>query len=269
LHDRPTSEIDERAQRRQTHVAGGISALAFSRTGLNVGFRRSSVDYNSDEVFRGVNLANELNATADSISFGADFELSPLTTLSVLGEQMQERFDFSPERDASSYRVGIGATLQPLALISGRASVGLRAFRPKSSLLRDFTGLTAAIAVGYSLPSETRLNLTVDRDLRYSFEQLMPYYISTGGRVAVTQRVFGGLDGQVFGGLERIAYEARLDAPPVSDNDRVRVLGAGIGFRVRDGARLALNFDHTRRSSPAEDREYSRGRLYTTLTYGF
>jgi hypothetical protein len=105
--------------------------------------------------------------------------------------------------------------------------------------------------------------------LRYSFEQLTPYYISTGGRLAITKRVVGNLDGQVFAGLERISYEARLDAPPVSESDRIRILGAGVGYRVGNGARLALNFDQMRRSSPAEDREYSRGRLYTTLTYGF
>jgi hypothetical protein len=144
----------------------------------------------------------------------------------------------------------------------------VRAYRPLSSLVREFTGLTAAVAVGYSLRSETRLNLTVDRDLRYSFEQLTPFYVSTGGRLTLTQRVIGSVDAQAFGGLERIAYEARLDAAVPSDRDRVRTLGGGIGYRVGDGARLALNFYHTVRSPPARYRHYARRRLYTTLSYG-
>jgi hypothetical protein len=267
-NDRPTAEIDERAHRQQTHVAGGLSVAPFSRTTLNVGYRRSNVDYADEERFRGVSLADELNGRADSITYGVDVELSPLTSVSLHGEQIQERFESSPERDADSYRAGITATLQPLALISGRASIGVRAYRPLSSLVREFTGLTAAVAVGYSLRSETRLNLTVDRDLRYSFEQLTPFYVSTGGRLTLTQRVIGSVDAQAFGGLERIAYEARLDAAVPSDRDRVRTLGGGIGYRVGDGARLALNFDHTERSSPARDRQYARRRLYTTLSYG-
>jgi hypothetical protein len=268
-HDRPTSEIDARAHRQQGNVGLGVTALAFSHTAVSVGYRHSGVDYAADEQFRGVNLADELNGHSDSITLGGDIELSSLTAVSVIGERVRDRFEFSPERDADSFRLGVTATLQPLALISGRATVGVRAFRPQSSLLREFTGLTAAIAVGYSFLSDTRISVAFDRDLRYSFEQLTPYYISTAGRVAVTKRMIGNLDGQVFAGAERIAYEARLDAPAISNRDSVRTYGAGIGYRVRDGGRLALNFDQTKRSSTANDREYSRGRIYTTLTYGF
>jgi Putative beta-barrel porin 2 len=268
-NDRPTAEIDERAHRRQDNLGGGLNVAVFSRTTLNVGYRRSSVEYASDEEFRGVSLADELNGHSDALTFGGDMELSPLTSIGVAGERLEERFDSSSERDADSYRVAGTVTLQPLALISGRASVGVRAFRPLSPVLRDFTGLVAGVAVGYSFPGEARLNVTFDRDLRYSFEQLTPYYISTAGRVTLTKRLFGNLDAQVFAGAEQIAYEARLDAPTVSDTDNVRTYGGGIGYRVGDGGRLALNFDGTERSSPAVDREYSRGRIYTTVTYGF
>ena len=270
-HERPTAEIDARAERQQTHTAFGATVAAFSRTALNVGYRHSTLAFADDETFRGVNLSDELNGRADSLTFGADMELTPLTTVSITGERLQERFDSSSERDANSYRVGVTATLQPLALISGRASVGVRAFRPLSPQVEEFTGLTAAIAIGYTLPKDTRLNVSIDRDLRYSFEQLTPYYISTGGRVSVTKRLMGSLDAQGFAGFERINYEARLDAPELADvgTDAVRLFGVGVGYRLGDGARLAINFDHTTRSSPSPDREYARGRVYTTLNYGF
>jgi hypothetical protein len=75
----------------------------------------------------------------------------------------------------------------------------------------------------------------------------------------------------VIMGFDRIAYEARLDEPQVVDNqtDRVRLAGGGIGVRLREDARLALNYDHTVRRSEVSTREYSRGRLYATLNYGF
>jgi hypothetical protein len=71
-------------------------------------------------------------------------------------------------------------------------------------------------------------------------------------------------------GWDRIAYEARLDADDVaSQRDRVRTVGAGVGVRVGDDARVGINFDYTVRSSPVASREYSRGRGLATMTYGF
>jgi hypothetical protein len=268
-HERPTSEIDTRAHRQQSHAEVGVRAALFSRTSFNVGYRHTGVEYAGDEMFRGVNLAESLNGGGDTLKFGGDMALTPLTTVSVDGERARDRFDLSPERDADSYRFGVTATMHPLALISGRASIGIRAFRPRSALVPDFTGLTAAIAVGYSLGDDARLNLTVDRDLRYSFEQITPYYISTGGRVTLIKQLLGRFDGQISAGAERIAYEAVLGVPVAADTDSVRIYGVGIGYRMTDGTRLAINFDHTTRSSAAPDREYARGRIYSSVTYGF
>ena len=67
------------------------------------------------------------------------------------------------------------------------------------------------------------------------------------------------------------ASRARLDEPqaPEDEADRVRLAGGGLGIRLREDARLALNYDNTERYSPVPSREYSRGRLYATLNYGF
>ena len=48
------------------------------------------------------------------------------------------------------------------------------------------------------------------------------------------------------------ASRARLDEPqaPEDETDRVRLAGGGIGIRLREDARLAINYDHTERSSP-------------------
>jgi hypothetical protein len=269
FNDRPGAEIDTRAHRRQSQVATGVTVAAFSRTSFNVGYRHTGVQFDGTEEFRGINLADELNRGSDSVTFGADMALTPLTTISVNGERLQERFDSAPERDANSYRFGLSAAMQPLALISGRASLGVRTFRPLSGVLPDFTGLAAAINVGYSLRDDLRLNVTLDRDLRYSFAQLTPYYVETGSRATVTKQVMGNVDVQGFVAFERLAYKARLDLNVDADTDRVRTIGGGVGYRLINGARLGLNVDHTARSSADSDRDYARLRLYSTLTYGF
>jgi len=268
-HDRPNAEIDARALRQQSTVGFGLAVAATSRTTFSAAYRRHTTDYADDERFRGVRLADELNADTDSITSGADFELSPLSTLSIHGEALRERFKLSPDRDADSLRYGATMLLNPLALISGRATLGVAAFRPLNPLEPEFTGLVAAIAVGYAFSDESRLGLTIDRDVRHSFVEETPYYVGTGIRGTYSQRLVRHLDGQLMAGWDRIAYEARLDANVGNQRDRVKTAGAGLGVRLGDEARVGINFDYTVRESPVASREYSRGRILATVTYGF
>ena len=104
-HDRPSPEIDTRALRTQTTLGTGLAVAAGGHTTLNVAYRREAGDFADDEVFRGVNLAEELNLRSHSLTFGAAFELTPLTTVSVHGEERRDRFTESPDRDANSHRL--------------------------------------------------------------------------------------------------------------------------------------------------------------------
>ena len=89
-------------------------------------------------------------------------------------------------------------------------------------------------------------------------------------RVTYGRRLIRNLDGEVMAGWDRIVYEARLDAPPTSgEHDRVATYGGGVAVRLSDQTRVGINFDYTTRSSPVDSREYSRGRLLATVTYGF
>jgi hypothetical protein len=270
-HDRPSPEIDTRAERTQTTLGTGVGFAAGSHTTINVAYRHEAGDFGDNELFRGVNLAEELNLRSHALTFGPSFELTPLTTLSVYGEERRDRFTSSPDRDANSHRYGVTASFNPLALISGQASVGFAAFRPLSALEPDFTGLTAAVSLAYAFKDTTRIAVSIDRDLRHSFIEQTPYYIGTGGRATFTQRLFRTIDGQATAGFDRIAYEARLDEPGVPGDlrDRVRLVGGGIGIRLGQDTRLAINYDHTARSSQVATREYSRGRLFATVNYGF
>jgi hypothetical protein len=270
-HDRPSPEIDARAKRTQVTVGTGLAYAAGSHTTVGVTYRGDGGSFDEDEEFRGVNLAEELNLRSHALTFTTAFELTPLTTVSAYAEERRDRFTRSPDRDANSHRYGGSVTFNPLALISGQATLGLAAFRPLSGLEPDFTGLTAAVALAYAYQDQSRVAVSFDRDLRHSFDEETPYYVGTGGRVTFTQRLFRSIDGQVMIGFDRIAYEARLDEPRPVDGqtDRVRLAGGGIGLRLREDARLALTYDHTVRRSDERAREYSRGRLYATLNYGF
>jgi len=270
-HDRPSPEIDARAERTQMTFGTGVGFAAGSHTTINAAYRHEGGDFGDDETFRGVNLAEELNLRSHSFTFGPSFEITPLTTISVYGEERRDRFTSSSDRDANSHRYGVTATFNPLALISGQASVGVAAFRPLSSLEPEFTGITAAVSLAYAFKDMTRIAVSVDRDLRHSFIEETPYYVGTGARGTFTQRLFRNIDGQGTVGFDRIAYEARLDEPQELGDlrDHVRLIGGGIGVRLGQETRLAINYDHTTRASQVATREYSRGRLFATLNYGF
>jgi hypothetical protein len=268
-HERPSAEIDVRAARVASHAGVGATIAAFSRTSFHLGYRHVRTSFGDDEVFRGARLAEELNAGSDLFLYGAEFVLSPLTTVAVHGETGRDRFEQALDRDSDSYRVGATATLDPQALISGRASVGVRAFRPLSAAVPDFTGITAAVDVAYAFGEDARLALSVHRDLRYSIERVTPYFISTAVRLTVTRRLIGETEAQAFGGIERLAYRAIEGVPDAAGaTDTARVFGGGIGYRLGEGSRLGVNVDVGTRTSPVSSREYARTRVYAVVTYG-
>jgi hypothetical protein len=268
-HDRPNAEIDARAHRQQYSYGGGVAFLLLSRTALSASYRRSSTSYDGDEFFAGVSLADALNVDSEATSASLDLELTPLTTMSVGAEWGDDRFELSPERNARMQRYGVTFTFQPSALVSGRAQVGYRSFQPESAALPEFNGLAAAVSLAYSFREETRVAVVFDRDVRYSYTDTTPYYVSTATRVTLTQRLFGPVDAQGVAGRERLEYEARLDAPEAARADRLTTIGGGLGYRLGNTARIGVNLERTERSSPVEDRRFTRRRIVASISYGF
>ena len=68
-------------------------------------------------------------------------------------------------------------------------------------------------------------------------------------------------------GRERLGYRAigGIDDPRT---DRADLIGVGAGYRIRENARIALNWEYTDRHSGRPDRRYERRRFYGTFTFG-
>jgi hypothetical protein len=67
-----------------------------------------------------------------------------------------------------------------------------------------------------------------------------------------------------------VAYQALLDDPtPQGDPNGVATYAAGVGVRLGDESRVAINFDHTTRSSTVPSRGYERNRVLAAVTCGF
>ena len=265
--ERLNSEVDVRSPRTQQTYAAGVRMLFASRTAVVVSARRLALDFDEGARFRGVDLTRTLNSRADSVDAGLQLLLTPLTTFSMTASFQRDRFDAAPERDSDSLRLLPALQFDPTSLIRGSIAVGYRRFRPLTPELPAYSGLLVQAGLGYTLLARTKFDVEAVRDVQYSFEDLEPYYLSTGGRLTVTHQLVGPLDLQAFGGRQSMAYRQR-QLPGAARRDHVETYGAGAGYRLRDNLRLGVTWESHRRKSALDEREYVRRRVYASLTYG-
>ena len=264
---RLNSEVDVRSPRTQHTYAAGLRMLLASRTAVVVSARQLGVDFEDGAQFWGVDLSRTLNSRTDTVDAGLQLVLTPLTTFSMTASFQRDRFDAAPERDSDTLRLLPALQFDPTSLIRGSLAVGYRRFRPLAPELPDYNGLLVQAGLGYTLLARTKFDLEAGRDVQYSFEELEPYYVSTGGRLTVTHQLVGPFDLQAFGGRQTLSYRRR-QTPAATRRDEVEIYGGGAGYRLRDNLRLGLTWERTRRTSVLDHRTYERRRVYASLTYG-
>jgi hypothetical protein len=212
-----------------------------------------------------------MNSDFDAFESGLRFTLTPLTTLQVTGLHQRDRFDTALGRDSTTWRIVPTLEFAPDALISGRLTVGFTSFEPESPSIEPYRGLTTSGALAWSIDT-TKLEGRIERDVRYSYELLQPYYLTTGGQITLTQIIAGPLDVQLSAGRQRLEYrdnDAALDLSIGERADTIVIWSAGIGYRLGDTARIGINYEDASRDSPVLLRTFDRHRIYGSLSYGF
>jgi putative beta-barrel porin BBP2 len=280
---RPNFEIDTRALRTERAVGGGIGYQFSPKVGVEVSGRRSDVDYDAGETFLNVSLRETLNRRSDTIAAAVKYAVTPLTTIVLKADRAEDRFEFSPERNADTLRVTPGVEFNASALISGSAYAGVRRFNARSELLEDFTGLVASATLGYTLLGRTAFIANVERDVTYSFERLQPYYVVNSYGLTLRHRFTGKFD--VMAGAARHEYSYR-------DLAHVPAAGTGVSLVEQMGADQRVDATHSysmslgyyfgpdirvgfgttywkRESNAVRLREYDAFRTGVSLDYGF
>jgi hypothetical protein len=261
------AELDIRAPRTQRVIAGGARLLVASRTSLLVNARRLDIDFDEGTQFNGADLAHNLNSRADSIEGGLQLALTPLTTLNMTASMQRDRFDSAPERNADTIRITPSLQFDPTSLIRGTVLVGYRHFETLDPALPDYSGVIVQIVAGYTLLERTKFDLDLARDVQYSYDDLEPYYLATGGRLTVTHQLAGPFDVQAYGGHQNLAYRSTATLAETR-SDRVDTFGAGAGYRVHSLFRIGFTWEENRRLSDVHDRQYERRRIFASFTYG-
>ena len=268
-HERLNAELDLRAPRVQNDVGIGARLQTSSRTSIVLDSRHSKLSFDEAAVFDGVPLSQTLNSTTGILETGVEWRLTPLTTFSVLASHQQDRFEQSPERDSNTVRVMPTIRLEAPAIVQGTLAVGYRWFDGINPQLPDYSGVVFKGLVGHTIADRTRIEVQLSRDVQYSFEEVDPYYLTTGMRATLTQQLHEALDVRLSVGRERLDYRAGSSALDSSRVDRADVASVGVGYRVHPTLRVGVDLEFARRTSDRADRDYDRTRLMGSVAYGF
>ena len=161
--ERLNYEVDARARHVENNASAGVAVRLTPKFSVEVAGRIDETRFDADEEFDGVRLQRTLDHKATGYSVAARHRVTPLTTVVVRYERIDDEFRFSPLRDSHSVRVMPGVEFKPRALIKGSAYVGYRKFTPSAAdVLPEFSGLVGQLG---SLVHAARLD-HVRRELR-------------------------------------------------------------------------------------------------------
>ena len=268
--ERLNVELDVRAPRTETTVAVGTRLLFSPKSGFVVDVRKTGLEFAEGTFFDGVPLSQTLNSSTRTIEGGLELYLTPLTTLAVTGSHQTDRFDESPERNSDTLRILPTIRMEAPAIIQGSLAVGYRRFKALDPVIPDYSGLVVKGSLTHTIAERTKLDLTLSRDVQYSFEPTEPYYLTTGFRFAVTQQLRETIDVRGTVGRDRLDYreETTTGVPDDTRIDRASVFGAGVGYRFHPNLRTGLDVEFAKRDSDRIDRRYDRTRVFASLSYG-
>ena len=267
---RPGFEIDARVQRSEPAYAAAVEVRGFAKTFIGVRGRWTRVSFDDSAMFRGRSLSEELDRTGTSAAVTIRHDLTPLTSVTFGVGRSEERFDFSTSRDSTTDDYSVLLSFDPAALLKGSAGFGYMNFKPQSTDLPDYQGLTFEVALAYTVLGSTQFTGSLRRDVEFSYDPNQPYYLVTGGGASIAQQIFGPVDVIARAGVQRLAYRTRVGTAIATPDrtDRLRTYGGGVGFRMGADLRLGFNIDKERRTSVLTEREYRGLKYGTSITYG-
>ena len=271
-------EVDAYAGLMSTRYGAGTSIRLTSRISTEISVRRSQQNYDEQALYEeDVNLSETLDYASTGVTLALRYRVTALTTVGVEAARSQDRFESSTERDSNNRTITPFIELRPFALISGRASVGVQSRDTLSGDSEDFTGTVVNTSLAYTLLSRTRLSLSLNRALQYSYLEGRTDYVDGRITVGVAHQLTDSWDLTGSFGRARLTYRVTIPAggsetsvTPVQYPDETQLLaGAGVGYSRRR-TRVGFRVDYSRRDPESSTLGgYTRTRAFSTVTYTF
>jgi hypothetical protein len=262
-------EIDARVRQQQTLASIGLDVDLTAITAVTAWATRTRTAWDRNERYLGVGLADQLDYSSNGLAGGARFHVTPLTTIVVAAEVKQDRFDRSPLRDADSLRIGPSIDFDSSAAITGHVRADYRSFTPLSPDVVSYKGVTAFADLRYVFRDRIEVKIDANRDVDYSYDPIQPYFLETGGRLTITQRVVGPFGLIAIG--ERREIQHQVVGGTAFNGRREITRGAGAGFVIQKSKQLRFELVYERISRMSSEpgwRNYQRQRLFTSAIYG-
>jgi hypothetical protein len=266
--DRAGYDVDQRATRTELGYSGTVEIRALSKTFFGFRGDRNANTYDKKASYEGFNLDSELNHRLTAATLTVRHQLTPLTALTVDLGTDQDRFRYSPGRNADSKKIVAGVRFEPSALVAGTAVFGYRDYKPLDADVPPYKGTTASVDLASTLAGSLKVSVSATRDVQNSYDPDFPYYLQTGASGSLAVRVYGPVDLIGRLGTQRLDYRDRGGVADQRGIDHVETYGGGLGYRMSNTLRIGFNVDAQRRSSPIAKRDYRGVKLGMSVTYG-
>jgi hypothetical protein len=263
--ERPNPEIDLRARRVVTELQAKAGYDISPLLRVYLGGQAGKTRYQDSEVFADVALDAVLNRDTLAAEGGVVIAATPFTTVTVNAIRSRDTFESSPLRDSESTSGNFTATFGNDAILRGQTRVGFKQLVPVDPTLKTYKGLVSSTTLSTTGFWRGRVDLLVNRDVDYSFEEASAYFVSSLLDLAYNQRIAGAWDFEVRGSRAWLDYSA-VDG---AERDDTRIIyGGGLGYNLQNQSRIGMTWEYSERQSPERpDRRYTRRRIYGSWTY--
>jgi hypothetical protein len=275
--ERPNYEIDVRSRHLENDATAGIDIRLTPKLSFEAAAVRGITRYDADAYFDGASLQKTLNRDTTGVRLVARHHVTPLTTLAVRVEDLQDRFPYQASRNSDSIRVMPGVEFKSRALINGSAFVGYRRFTPLfPAELPEFSGLVSQLGLSYTLLGSTTLGVTYRRDLTYSYEENQPFFVNDSVGASVRHALGNRFDVLLSGDRFKYTYQNLIPPSGVPAAlipqriDTTWTYTGSVGYRVGRDGRIGVGVSYYDRTSVGGSVYTTKGlRAGTVLSYGF
>lgn len=264
---RPNGEIDVRAKRVDKEASGGLAFDISPHAVIYASAYQSRHKF--DDAFQdGVNLAEALTRDSYNYEGGLRTDLTPLLSIQLTGAYREDRFPADATRNAEGKSGTVTFRVAPEAVFTGVVTASYSAMHFVDPGVKPFRGLQGSAALTYPFFEIGRLSLMARRGVEYSFDAVEAYYLENSLALTYTHRLFGEVDGQGKLMRSQFDYSARLTEP--AHVDTLDTAAGSLGYNLRNRTRIALNYEYSRRRSPAFAlRNYQRRRIFVSWLFAF
>lgn len=264
---RPNGEIDVRVRRLDEEVSGGLGFDVSPHAVVYAAAYQGRHKF-EDALEDGIDLADALTRDSYNYEGGLKTDLTPLLSIQVSGAYHEDRFPADSTRNSLGKSIGTTFRIAPEAVVTGVVSASYHDIHHSDPQVKTFRGLQGSAALTYPLLEIGRISFSARRGMEYSFDVVEAYYIENSAALTYTQRLFGEVDLQGRVSRSLFDYSARPTQPPHTDTLDTAV--GSLGYNLRNRTRIGLNYEYTRRKSPAfASRNYQRRRVFLSWLFAF